>query len=358
MKRIFSFLILFTSAILPQTPVGTYSLGAGMHYPRFISISTGSISENNNYGAYLSLQRKFSEHLGFRLSTNYSHLESRYGSPGILHQLNMISGNLDVLYEVFPCEILSPYFSAGFGATNFSSDNSVTAELNKNHWGYQMNIGFGVEYKFTDALSFKSEAVYRTSSDNKIDGNMKVNDKKGLFRSNGDAYLTVDLGLLWNFSIGDDFAYCEDCPDGIREIIRYDTLITEVPVEVLKADTVYVERPILFGINFDFDKYNLNPAAIPILEHTILVLKNYKYIKLKIAGHTDSKGTDEYNMNLSRKRARAVYDYLVLGGIPPERLELAGYGEAISIRENNTDEGRAFNRRVEFKIEAEEYTAR
>lgn len=355
------FLLIIYSSIRPQTPVGTYSLGAGIHYPRFMSITSGSISENSNYGGFISLQRKTSEHLSLRLSGTFDHLETNYSrNPGdVPHKVNIFSGSLDALYEVFPCEILSPYVSGGFGFSNFTSRNSRTAELNKSHWGYQMNIGFGLEYKLTNSISLKSEAIYVTSSNNKVDGNMNVNDKKGLFRTNGDTYLTVDLGFLWSFSMGDDFAYCEECPDGIREIFKIDTLIAQVPVEVIResVDTVYVERPVLFTVNFDFDKSDLHPEAIPILEHTIAVLQHYKDIQLRIAGHTDSRGTDEYNIRLSERRAKTVYDYLVSRGIDKGRLNIAAFGEKISIRDNDTDTGRAFNRRVEFQIEEKSLTA-
>lgn len=362
MKNIFSFLIimLFYSTILSQTPVGTYSLGGGLHYPRFIGITSGSISENSNYGAFLSLQRKMSEHMNLRISSDYNHLESNYAKATQSHKVDIISGNLDLLYDLFPCEIFSPYFSGGFGITNFTSKNASSDQLNKNLWGYQMNLGFGVDYKISGSISLKSEAVYRTSSNNKVDGNMTVNDKKGLFRSNGDSYLTLDLGVLWNFSMGDDFAYCEKCPDGIREIYRIDTLIAEVPVEVIKEviDTVYIERPVLFSVNFDFDKSDLLPEAIPILEYAVQVLEKYKEMKLKISGHTDDRGTEEYNKELSERRARSVYNYLISRGIPENRLTPAGFGEQLGIRENNTDTGRAFNRRVEFQIEESSFTAR
>ena len=73
-------------------------------------------------------------------------------------------------------------------------------------------------------------------------------------------------------------------------------------------------------------------------------------VEIEIAGHTDSKGTDEYNVNLSQGRSQAVVDYLASQGIDRGRLTAHGYGEAKPIDTNDTEEGRANNRRVEFTV--------
>jgi OOP family OmpA-OmpF porin len=76
-------------------------------------------------------------------------------------------------------------------------------------------------------------------------------------------------------------------------------------------------------------------------------LKTYPDTKAVIEGHTDSIGTDEYNLGLSRRRAASVRRYLVTEyNIPHERLEAEGFGESMPIADNNTDEGRQSNRRV------------
>jgi OOP family OmpA-OmpF porin len=77
---------------------------------------------------------------------------------------------------------------------------------------------------------------------------------------------------------------------------------------------------------------------------------NPQILKVRIEGHTDSIGTDKYNEELSDKRAKAVLDYIVEHGVDAGRLESKGFGEASPIGDNETDEGREKNRRVEFKI--------
>lgn len=72
-------------------------------------------------------------------------------------------------------------------------------------------------------------------------------------------------------------------------------------------------------------------------------------IKIKVQGHTDSIGSEQYNLDLSPKRADAVRDYLIKRGVGADRLIAKGLGESVPIATNDTPEGRAENRRVEFK---------
>ncbi|MEM7216467.1 MAG: OmpA family protein, partial [Pseudomonadota bacterium] len=72
--------------------------------------------------------------------------------------------------------------------------------------------------------------------------------------------------------------------------------------------------------------------------------------RIEIGGHTDSRGKDEYNHQLSEGRAKAVVHYMVNAGVVAERLEVVGYGESSPIASNDTGEGRSQNRRIEFKV--------
>jgi len=107
----------------------------------------------------------------------------------------------------------------------------------------------------------------------------------------------------------------------------------------------------LKGVYFDFNKATIKPESRPALEDASKILKDNPTIRVEIQGHTDSKGSDEYNLTLSDKRAWAVVNYLVQNfGIAMNRLTAKGYGEARPIATNDTDSGRALNRRVEFVI--------
>lgn len=107
-------------------------------------------------------------------------------------------------------------------------------------------------------------------------------------------------------------------------------------------------------VNFGFDSSNLTSAAMANLDKLAEVLINNPDTNINIYGHTDSKGSDEYNLSLSDRRAAAVKSYLASKGIASSRMIPMGVGEKEPIATNDTDAGRAQNRRVEFAITANE----
>jgi OOP family OmpA-OmpF porin len=114
----------------------------------------------------------------------------------------------------------------------------------------------------------------------------------------------------------------------------------------------------LRGVNFDFDKSKIRPDGIAILNEAIEVLKKYPQLRVEVAGHTDSIGSDAYNQKLSEHRAKAVYEYLTSNGVDAGRLVgPVGYGKSRPIAPNTnpdgTDnpEGRAQNRRTELNVQ-------
>ena len=104
----------------------------------------------------------------------------------------------------------------------------------------------------------------------------------------------------------------------------------------------------LEGANFDFDKSFIRQADVTNLDQDVATLKEWGDVKVEVAGHTDSIGTDDYNMGLSLRRANAVRDYLIGKGIAAENLTTKGYGESQPVADNQTAEGRFKNRRVEL----------
>lgn len=123
----------------------------------------------------------------------------------------------------------------------------------------------------------------------------------------------------------------------------------EAPVEV---EAPYEEKIIITQtVHFEFDRWNIRPVSFPILDDVVTVLQQNQQIRqLRIEGHTDWIGSDEYNNRLSMKRANSVRDYLTAKGISADRLTAEGLGESRPIADNNTDLGRAKNRRTEFTV--------
>lgn len=108
------------------------------------------------------------------------------------------------------------------------------------------------------------------------------------------------------------------------------------------------------AILFGFDQSALSSDAKTNLDKLVTVLNAYPDTDIEVQGHTDSKGTEAYNQSLSERRAKAVSDYILTKGITAERVTPKGFGETLPEYDNETEEGRAQNRRVEFLITANE----
>lgn len=128
----------------------------------------------------------------------------------------------------------------------------------------------------------------------------------------------------------------------------------------LNPDSIYLtpgqptfavgETFVLKDIFFEFDKSTLLQQSYFELLRLRTLLDAHPSMRVEIRGHTDDRGSTQYNLRLSESRAQAVVDYLVGKGIDPKRLQAKGYGKSLPVDTNDTDEGRANNRRVEFKI--------
>jgi OmpA-OmpF porin, OOP family len=114
----------------------------------------------------------------------------------------------------------------------------------------------------------------------------------------------------------------------------------------------------LTGVNFKFDSSAIEPASEQLLNQAVDALNSASAVQVRVVGHTDSIGTDEYNVHLSDRRAKAVVDYLVDHGIAASRLQAEGRGEREPVQSNQTAEGRFQNRRVEFHVSGKDAAAR
>jgi outer membrane protein OmpA-like peptidoglycan-associated protein len=127
---------------------------------------------------------------------------------------------------------------------------------------------------------------------------------------------------------------------------NYQEITKDVELKKVAIGTKIVLR----NIFFDFDKATLRPASTAELERLHQLLVDVPSLKIEISGHTDNKGSAEYNKELSENRSKAVVDYLVSKGIAASRLKYAGYAFERPIASNETEEGRQLNRRTEFEI--------
>lgn len=135
--------------------------------------------------------------------------------------------------------------------------------------------------------------------------------------------------------------------DRQEKILRERTAGTGVDV-VRQGDNITLNMP--NGITFGFDSATLDPGFYPVLDNVANTLQEYNQTVIEVAGHTDSVGTDAYNQTLSERRANAVGNYLMSRGLMRDRFIIVGAGESRPIASNDTDAGRAQNRRVEITL--------
>ena len=129
--------------------------------------------------------------------------------------------------------------------------------------------------------------------------------------------------------------------------LREKTAGTGVEV-VRQGDEIVLNMP--SAITFAFDSYAIEPQFQDTLNDVAETLSSYPSTYIDVYGHTDSVGTDAYNMTLSQNRAQAVANYLSTRGVASARLATQGFGESQPIASNDTEAGRAQNRRVEIRV--------
>lgn len=137
---------------------------------------------------------------------------------------------------------------------------------------------------------------------------------------------------------------CPAAPETKNNFEDQDGCPDEIPAQVKRFTGV------IKGINFETNSARILPGSFALLDEAVAVLNEYKDVRLEISGHTDSRGPDAYNLDLSQKRADSVRYYFIQKGIDANRLTSVGHGEGRPLADNMTRSGRAANRRTEFRL--------
>lgn len=315
-----------------------------------------------NIGAYLLLQRNFTEHTGLRLTGNYNNMTRRFGiNDENITKTIAFWGSLDVIYYFSPCSKVSPFGMLSMGVNYFTHDNPQhDPKPGESDIVMQLGVGVGVEIYLTESWKLKPEINFYTPATDYYDGRYGTNGG-GIFGTSFDAVAKGDLGVQWYFSRGEESKICQ-LYDGIKRKDNFDykkfenMLDSNIPKEVVKEKVIIQpaqknnSKMLLMGVNFEFNSSRLTAESYPVLYHVSQKLKKFPDLKIEIDGHCDSIGTFEVNQRISLERANVVKDYMVERGIDESRIKTVGYGFTRPIADNGTPEGRAMNRRIEFKI--------
>lgn len=215
-----------------------------------------------------------------------------------------------------------PFAKLGYARTNGNGAASAVG-------GSDLHLGLGVEYKFAPSWSLLGE--YTSGS-----------GKSGATKLNNN---NLSLGVNYYF----DTPAAAPAPVAVKEEPKPAPVAAPAPVKETWK-TLLEDKPVrIEGANFDTNSAKLKGASIQKLDEVVEFAGKYKDAQLDVSGHTDSRGTKEYNQGLSERRAASVKAYLVKKGVAESRITTRGYGLEQPIADNNTAEGRAQNRRVEIR---------
>ncbi|MEW6702824.1 MAG: OmpA family protein, partial [Bacteroidota bacterium] len=233
--------------------------------------------------------------------------------------------------------------------------------LGSSYFATQINSALGVDWGLDSDWKLRTEINYRTVMDNKFDG-VDGPSLGGLFGGPYKSYLSINVGFNYYLAKGEPSKYCQlysGISSEVKDPVDYgrieEMIKRHIPKEVIKE--VVVDKPmmldkwVLVGVNFDFNSAKLTAESYPILYDAAKTLLKNPQIKVEIQGYTDNIGSESYNKKLAQKRADVVKNYLVSKGVAAARLNAVGYGESSPVADNKTSDGRAMNRRIEFKTQ-------
>lgn len=172
--------------------------------------------------------------------------------------------------------------------------------------------------------------------------------KKGYFAKRIEVYVDADGCILCFEGLG---SYASpEIESALTNKNERGSIISNIPMKKIIQD----ENISLENIYYDYDKWNIRKDARPSLENLVNVLRRNPIV-IELSSHTDSRGKDDYNMQLSQKRAQSAVDYIISRGIKPSRISATGYGETILKNECSNDvkcseSQHQENRRTEFMV--------
>lgn len=356
--------------------------------PNHLSISSHMHSDNKTL--LMSFVPKGKNRKDHDLFVSFRKENGTFSEP----QLLPISSAYDEIGPFLAADNVTLYFASdrpgGYGShdiwmtrrlddtwQNWSEPVNLGPEINTSDWDayYSVAASGDVAYMVSSANSFGGSDIVRITLKPEVRPNPvalisgKVLDQEtgkpveatitystlgdntevGTARSapgNGDYSIVLPYGKAYGFRAMADGYYAVSENLDLTALKAYEEVHRDLKLAPIKVGQVVR----LNNVFFDFGNATLKPESSEELDRVVKLLTENPTMKIDIAGHTDNVGSDEDNRKLSDDRAKAVYDYLVAKGIDASRLSWKGFGESEPVETNDTEEGRARNRRVEFTI--------
>jgi outer membrane protein OmpA-like peptidoglycan-associated protein len=379
------FVLLLSTAAFAQTYQSGWGLGFGATSPRMFG---DSYADYITFGGNISIQRDFDEMSSLRAKVDYLHFNENTAArtSGLIRNANGPKTNavglaVDYLFRFTPCSAIKAYVGAGGSMYYYKVDHPSAGISDKGKFGeIGVNIEIGATYAIANDWDVKLAASHHTISTDAFDGVFGA--QGGVFGGNLDSYNVVEAGLIYYWDRGPASKYCE-LPAGVTpnyygtSTVDYDRIQRMIdnakpkPVVIPEVDYKRIEDIIdakldkigakqtvapsaselaLIGVNFDNNSSMIKSEEKAILAQVAGALVANPSVKVEVQGYTDNVGGERGNKALSEKRANAVVKFLTAKGVDASRLTAVGLGSSKPATDNKSADGRALNRRVEFKI--------
>ncbi|MDR3204383.1 MAG: OmpA family protein [Deltaproteobacteria bacterium] len=271
--------------------------------------------------------------LGYNFNRNWGLEAFGYFAPNlnddrydvVRYDNDVTMARLSALYHFDLNSNFVPYLSLGVGGNWISRDNPGWNDYSS----FALTGGIGFKYFFNEVVALRVE----------------VNDSYGFSSKQGNRFNAPMVSAGLTFQVGAPSECIDSDHDGVCD--AYDKCPGTPAGYKVDADGCPITVTINMDIKFDFDKAVVKKRYLGEVQKVADFLNSHPGSEAVIEGHTDAVGNDEYNQELSERRAKAVYDVLVNAfGVSSSKIQWAGYGESRPIADNETAEGRALNRRV------------
>jgi OOP family OmpA-OmpF porin len=379
------FVLLLSATAFAQTYQNGWGLGFDLTTPRMFG---DTYADYITFGGNIYLQRDFDEMSSLRAKVDYMHFNENTAARtnGAIRNANGPKTNavglaVDYLFRFMPCSAVKAYIGAGGTVYYYKVDHPANSISNKGKFGeLGVNLEVGATYAIANDWDLKVAVSHHTVSTDAFDGVFGA--QGGVFGGNLDSYNVAEVGLIWYLDRGPVSKYCE-LPAGVTanyygtSTVDYDRIQRMIdnakpkPVVIPEVDYKRIEDIIdakldkvgakqtvsasvaelaLIGINFDTNSSLIKSEEKAILAQAAGALVANPGIKVEVQGYTDNVGAEKGNKALSERRASAVVKFLVAKGVDASRLTAVGFGSSKPATDNKSADGRALNRRVEFKI--------
>ncbi len=364
MKKIYSIIIAAVSIYTAQAQTSAHKWGVGLdlnhkEYRGDLGNGLFTFKEIKNLMPGLRISRYLNP--SFDLGLNFNIGKYAFNNPdtprftGFKMNNNAWDLNLNARYKFNNGYILKenalfgPYLTAGVSLLNLKNNNIPSGSTNKFNV-LNFPVGAGVRVQLAPAFQLYAQSTYSFSMNDNYDNMPNI-------RRRNDNHVNHTIGLVYAFGKDNSDPSKKDsdkdgvtddkdkCP-GTKRGTEVDEKGCPKIAENVKQDIKLLATQIYFETNSS----TLKSESYPALDKLAGYLKLFPKTVVDVSGHTDNTGNADYNMELSKKRADAVKAYLVSKGIAESRINSQGYGQTAPIDTNDTEEGKAKNRRVEINL--------